>query len=226
MVEKHLSMQISLRVRIFLAIIFLIIFILLFYIQNQYEIQSISDIVRNRIFPKTTMSSSSSSSSIRCIVYLEERRGRLGNRMFMIASAYGLARIHDCHLCFSTEIIEEMRKIFVFDLPPFFLSQIMLNSSIDNGSEPWIRISRFIGCEYVTELVRPDAIRQGYIFELRGFWQSYLYFAKHINEFREHIFAGAQPVVQKVSQFFIHLYQKQFRIKPDLSNSVYKTLKQ
>ncbi|CAF5064576.1 unnamed protein product, partial [Rotaria sp. Silwood1] len=29
-----------------------------------------------------------------CIVYLKNRYSRLGNRMFRIASAYGLARLH------------------------------------------------------------------------------------------------------------------------------------
>ncbi|CAF1983624.1 unnamed protein product [Rotaria magnacalcarata] len=74
-------------------------------------------------------------------------------------------------------------------------------------------------------MTRPNAIPYGYLFELTGYWQSYLHFAKHSSELRENIFAGAESALKMVSQFFIHLYQENFGVKPALSTRVHKILK-
>ncbi|CAF3590471.1 unnamed protein product [Rotaria sp. Silwood1] len=101
-----------------------------------------------------------------CIVYLKVRSGRLGNRMFMIASAYGLARLHSCHLYITPEIINEVHALFILDLSPFLISTTMFNSIIHNTLKPMTTIRKHAGCQYVRELTRPNAISPEHILEL------------------------------------------------------------
>ncbi|CAF5077345.1 unnamed protein product, partial [Rotaria sp. Silwood1] len=131
-----------------------------------------------------------------CIVYLKVRSGRLGNRMFMIASAYGLARLHSCHLYITPEIINEVHALFILDLSPFLISTIMFNSIIHNTLKPMTTIRKHAGCQYVRELTRPNAISPGHILELHGYWQSYLHFAKYSDDIRQRIFVARQPVLE------------------------------
>ncbi|CAF3663939.1 unnamed protein product [Rotaria socialis] len=156
-------------------------------------------------------------SNTACIVYLEQISGRLGNKLFMVASAYGLARLHSCHLYLTPAIINEMKLVFIFDLSPVLISTNMLNSIINNTATPITRTMQSVGCQYVPELKRPNAISLGHIFELRGYWQSYLHFHKHSYELQNHIFVARQPVIEKVSKLFINIYEQQFKLKPQFS---------
>jgi hypothetical protein len=153
------------------------------------------------------------SQTIYCIVYVKVRDGRFGNRMFMIASAYGLARLHLCHLYLTPEMINEMKGTFILDLSPLLISSSTFHSIVNNISKPMKTVTKYIVCQYVPELTRPNAISQGTIFELQGFWQSYLHFARYGDEFRSRIFAANQPILEKVSQFFLNLYQQNFGFK-------------
>ncbi|CAF3663967.1 unnamed protein product [Rotaria socialis] len=156
-------------------------------------------------------------SNTACIVYLEQISGRLGNKLFMVASAYGLARLHSCHLYLTPAIINEMKLVFIFDLSPVLISTNMLNSIINNTATPITRTMQSVGCQYVPELKRPNAISLGHIFELRGYWQSYLHFHKHSYELQNHIFVARQPVIEKVSKLFINIYEQQFNFRPQFS---------
>ena len=49
---------------------------------------------------------------IRCSVILRNSGGRLGNRMFMFASAYGLARTQNCRLHVADSILKELSREF------------------------------------------------------------------------------------------------------------------
>ncbi|CAF4034825.1 unnamed protein product [Rotaria sp. Silwood2] len=111
---------------------------------------------------------------VQYIVYVKTRLGRLDNRMFMIASAYDLARLHFCHL----------------DLSPLLISTIMCNSLIHNTSKSITTIGKCVVCQYLPEPTRSNAILPGHIFELRGYWQSYLHFAKYGEDIRGRIFAA------------------------------------
>jgi hypothetical protein len=145
------------------------------------------------------------------------RSGRLGNRMFSIATAYALARLHSCHLYISPFILDEIKSIFVFDLSLILLSHPIYISILRNISNPMKRIVRDTGCQYFPELMRPNAISQGTLFEVQGYWQSYLHFINYRDELRERIYVATQPVLEKVSTFFIDLYQKTHGFKPQFS---------
>jgi hypothetical protein len=83
-----------------------------------------------------------------CIVYMNDNAGRLGNRMFMIASAYGLARLHFCHLYLKPEVISEMNAIFVLDLSPLLISSYTLNSIVNDSSKSMQTVTRLVAIIY------------------------------------------------------------------------------
>jgi hypothetical protein len=157
------------------------------------------------------------SQPINCIVYMQFRKGRLGNRMFMVASAYGLARLHSCHLYLTPSVLEDMNNTFVLDLQPILLSSAAFTSVTSDVSNSMKRTSRYVVCHYISALTHPNAIPKRHVFELRGFWQSYLHFAKYGNKLREQIFVGTRAVLHKVAQFFIDFYPQQFGL--DLHDS-------
>ncbi|CAM4833405.1 unnamed protein product [Rotaria magnacalcarata] len=132
-----------------------------------------------------------------CVVCVKERPGRLGNRMFLVASAYGLARLHYCHLYLTPEIINEMNSLFIFDLAPFLISTITFNKIVQSTSK--------------------SITRTRYIFELKGYWQSYLHFTKYGDDIRQLVFAATQSVIKKVSQLFIDIYELNVEYKPKFS---------
>ncbi|CAF4495757.1 unnamed protein product [Rotaria socialis] len=137
--------------------------------------------------------------------------------MFMVASAYGLARLHSCHLYFTPVIIDEINAVFIFDLSSLLISTTKFNSIINSTAKTLNRIIKSVGCQYILELTRPNAISPGNIFELQGYWQSYLHFLKYSDELRNHIFVARQPIIEKVSKLFIDIYQQQFKFSPHFS---------
>ena len=160
-----------------------------------------------------------------CVVFLQERSGRLGNRMFMSASAYGLARLQSCYLYLSKEILDEMRPAFRFDFSPLLISTAEFENITGNSTPPISKITMRIECQYVIELTRPNGIPTRSLFELTGYWQSYLHFAKYANELRERIFLGTPSLVEKVSQFFLQIYLNKLGYRPQLSSQSHLLLK-
>ncbi|CAF4204168.1 unnamed protein product, partial [Adineta steineri] len=47
-----------------------------------------------------------------CRIILRQRGGRLGNRLFMFATAYGLSLTHSCQLYIAPYIIDELQTSF------------------------------------------------------------------------------------------------------------------
>lgn len=160
-----------------------------------------------------------------CIVQVINSGGRLGNRIFMVASAYGLARLHLCHLYLAPEIVAELQSVFVLNLAPFLISIAKYNLTVNNPSKPMVKIVRTVGCYASAELMRPNAIASGHIFELQGYWQSYLHFDKYREELRSRIFIGKQPILENVSKFFTNIYGQKFNFHPKLSTDSHHLLK-
>ncbi|CAM4851048.1 unnamed protein product, partial [Rotaria magnacalcarata] len=79
------------------------------------------------------------------------------------------------------------------------------------------RLTKNVGCQYIPELTRPNAIAPGYIFELQGYWQSYLHFTKFGDNIQERIFAATHSTIAKVSELFIDIYKKKFTLTPKFS---------
>ena len=163
--------------------------------------------------------------SFRCLVYSSGNTGRLGNQMFIIASVYGLARLHSCHFYLEPKIIKAVEPIFRLDFSPLLISSEAFRSIVGNKLRPVNRRSLFVVCQYVYELANTDGIPLGSVFELRGYWLSYLHFSKYADEFRQRIFVATQPILRTVSSFFGQLYKENFASDPDFSFTDYHTFK-
>lgn len=142
---------------------------------------------------------SSSCEQIRCVVILRSHGGRLGNRMFIFASAYGLARTHHCRLHVSRIIRQELENYFQMQSidPNIWLDENALKD-LKN-----IEIKDSV-CTYRTDLLRINAFQT---IELSGYWQSYLHFDAYREEIRE-IFIGHQSTLTRLGGYFTEISKK------------------
>lgn len=129
-------------------------------------------------------------STSNCVVLLRESKGDLGERMFMFASAYGLARIHSCKMYVAQHILNELEATFDIWIPHLITKAEMKNLT---GI-----ISLKTVCQFYPELMRPNAIIN---FELIGFWFNYKYFIRFKSEILKQ-FDFRQPILKTVAQFF------------------------
>lgn len=213
-----------------LFFILLLIFTSFYFVQNKSILfpKPISDTdYSNRSTTKPILSNQNQVTRldmIRCVVYVKDKLGRFGNRIFITASAYGLARLHSCHLYIRQEILDEIQRTFT----PNFSSLLLTSTTFDlmmNKSNSTFRIKKHVVCEFIRELTRPNAISKGQLFELTGFWQSYLHFSKYSDEIRQNIFIGSSSVLEKISPFFVKIYEENFHFQVKFSLH-YHTFKQ
>ena len=163
--------------------------------------------------------------SLRCIVHSYGNGGRLGNQMFIIAAAYGLARLHSCHLYIATDPFTQMNTSFLLDIAPLLISTKMFSTIVNDTSQSINQTSLSTVCEYFPEMTRPNAIPSGSILTLRGYWQSYLHFIKYADDFRQRIFVPTPPILRTVSQFFARIHKDKFADRTPLSSTDYHALK-
>src|ERR1700722_18230038 len=52
----------------------------------------------------------------RCVIIIRAGGGRLGNKMFLFASAYGLARRHQCALYTDAVLLQNLTEVFQIQL--------------------------------------------------------------------------------------------------------------
>lgn len=165
--------------------------------------------------------------SIRCIVTVRKSEGRLGNRLFMIANAYGLARLHSCHLYFPPTVLHDVQNLFLLD---FSTVGLLSTTTFDlflrqNHSKSMHLTQTFVVCAYIKELSRPNAIGSNEIYELLGFWQSYLHFINYRNEILEKVFCPLPKVLKATSRLFVDVCEKYFDVKVNVSSDRYSQLK-
>lgn len=140
---------------------------------------------------KTTMKPSPlSHDNTSCAVILRESDGRLGNRLFMFASAYGIARMHGCRLYIDEWIIDELSLLFEFDLTSTItLQEINQLKNIN---------SKYSECAFFPEFLRYNSIKY---LELKGFWQAYGHFIKYEHELKVYLQIN-KNVITKIANFF------------------------
>lgn len=158
---------------------------------------------------------------IQCIVSVTHKLGRLGNRMFVLASAYALARIHSCDLYISPLILDEIRAVFKLNF-----SLNLLSHSRFRSLKSVKFINKTLGCEYQPSLTQLNAIPNQTRFEVHGFWQSYLYFHDYRTELQEEIFGPRKFRIRRVSSFFRRVYENQLNVSIDLSTDNHQLLKE
>lgn len=132
----------------------------------------------------------------KCAVILRHSEGRLGNRMFMFASAYGLARTHACLLYVDAWILQELNSSFLIGK-----TNTISKYQVDNLKNIQ---QKYTICQFLPELMLPNAIEY---LELRGFWQSYGFFSKYLNEikslftFHDHVALSILPFIRSSLTF-------------------------
>jgi len=125
----------------------------------------------------------------RCVIILRERTGRLGNRLFMFASAYGLSLNRSCQLYIDSDIITELNSSFDINLPN------LVPKSQLNHSTPIQKI--YNHCSFLPYLLYSN---NSYSIELSGFWQVHKYFIDHIEEIRRQL-RFKQTILDRVNSF-------------------------
>ncbi|CAF0830791.1 unnamed protein product [Adineta ricciae] len=125
-----------------------------------------------------------------CTIILRKQDGRLGNRLFMFASAYGLSLNRSCHLYINPAIITELGQSFEINLPHSLLSKSYSNDSkfvekIDNH------------CSFL-----PHVFYSNYTcsLELSGYWQVYKYFVDYKQQLRRQL-RFKQSILDRVNDF-------------------------
>jgi galactoside 2-L-fucosyltransferase 1/2 len=112
-----------------------------------------------------------SNDSKSCVVILRDSTGRLGNHLFMFATALGLSIHHSCQLYIDSVIIDELRQSFEINLPN------LISKSELNRSTPVQKI--YNHCSFFPQLFHPDTSQ---FIELIGYWQVHKYFINHRDE--------------------------------------------
>ncbi|CAF4365765.1 unnamed protein product, partial [Adineta steineri] len=139
-------------------------FILNIYSRTVYDVQVWKN---NNLFNDTKQ----------CRIILRQRGGRLGNRLFMFATAYGLSLTHSCQLYIAPYIIDELQTSFEMNFTSI--------KQIHNH------------CSYIPNVLH---LNNSYALELSGFWQVHKYFIVHMEQIREQL-RFKQSILDRANNF-------------------------
>ena len=132
---------------------------------------------------------------LRCAITVHRNGGRLGNHMFIFASAYGLARTHGCRFYVGDQIMYDVRDSFTMSMK----ENLWLSVGQANGLHGVV--VKDTVCSFLPEMLKPNAFKN---IELQGYWQSYLYFDGYRDEIRE-MFTGRPNLLAKLADYFFNL---------------------
>ena len=153
---------------------------------------------------------------IRCNVITSSNGGRLGNRMFMFAAAYGLARAHRCRLHVSDDIRRDLYGHFAME---------PIDERIWLPSERVARLQdivvRSTTCSFLPDLMRPDAFQN---LKITGYWQSYLYFDGYRSEIQR-IFSSRRETLIKLATHLTQLTELDCPSCPALPTASHEALR-
>lgn len=113
-----------------------------------------------------------------CLLVIRTADGAIGNRMFLFASAYGLARLHQCELYVAPWILTDLRSIFLVNLNQTPVHLITRDSVV---KEPGL-YGRYSSCTLFDDLLRVPLKENLTRYEMVGFYQAYGYFVKYRHE--------------------------------------------
>jgi galactoside 2-L-fucosyltransferase 1/2 len=153
----------------------------------------------------------------RCVVLLRKGGGRLGNRMFSFASAYGLARAHNCRLFVSSR--SSLDLFGNFQMKTINRTTWLTEDEVKQLKD--IRLEETV-CTYKPELFRPGAFQN---LELIGYWQSYLYFDAYREEIRQ-IFTAKSQTLTKTADFLTEMLKIECPFCPLLPNNSHEELRE
>lgn len=113
-----------------------------------------------------------------CLLLIRSADGALGNRMFLFASAYGLARLHQCDLYVAPWILRDLRTTFTLNLNETPV-HLVTDDSLANATGFY---QRYSACTLFDDLLKIPLHQNLTNYELVGFYQAYGYFIKYHDE--------------------------------------------
>jgi len=114
-----------------------------------------------------------------CIIIIRTADGALGNRMFLFASAYGVARLHQCTLYVAPWILIDLRSVFRIDINQTKVQLTTNDSVVVNRTDIY---GRYSACTLYDDLFRIPLNASFNRYEMVGFYQAYGYFEKYREE--------------------------------------------
>ena len=114
-----------------------------------------------------------------CVIIIRSYDGALGNRMFLFASAYGLARLHQCSLYVAPYILTDLRSVFVVNINQTRVHITTNDSEVINRTDVY---GRYSACTLYSDLFRVPLHKNMTRYEMVGFYQAYGYFEKYRDE--------------------------------------------
>jgi len=137
-----------------------------------------------------------------CLIIIRTVDGAIGNRMFLFASAYGLARLHQCHLYVAPWIIRDLRSIFLVHLNETPIHLITDDRVVNQTGI----VKRYSSCTFFNDLVRIPLKENLTKYEMIGFYQAFGYFIKYKDEI-SHLFQFNQAAIRNVVPLVDQLLQ-------------------
>jgi hypothetical protein len=114
-----------------------------------------------------------------CLIIIRTADGAIGNRMFLFASAYGLARLHQCKLYVAPWILNDLRSIFLININQTKVQLTTDDSVVVNKTDIY---GRYSACTLYPDLFRIPFNSTFSKYEMAGFYQAYGYFEKYREE--------------------------------------------
>jgi hypothetical protein len=114
-----------------------------------------------------------------CLLIIRSADGQIGNRMFLFASAYGLARLHQCELYVAPWILTDLRSIFLININQTKVNLITNDSVVFNRTDIF---GRYSACTLYSDLFKIPLNSTFTRYEMIGFYQAYGYFEKYRDE--------------------------------------------
>ena len=114
-----------------------------------------------------------------CLIIIRSADGALGNRMFLFASAYGVARLHQCQLYVAPWILNDLRSVFRIDINETKVQLTTDDSLVVNRTDIY---GRYSACTLYSDLFRVPFNTTFQRYEMVGFYQAFGYFEKYREE--------------------------------------------
>ncbi|CAF0825218.1 unnamed protein product [Rotaria sordida] len=140
---------------------------------------------------------------ILCIFGVRSSDGAFGNRMFLFASAFGLARIHACHLYISSKIIFDLQSTFKLNLNQTSVKLLKNPAEFENRTDIF---QRYSACTLFDDLFKIPLNPNFTRYELIGFYQAFGYFDRFRQEVAQ-LFEFNSQTIKYIIPFVEQLIQ-------------------
>ncbi|CAF1457448.1 unnamed protein product [Adineta steineri] len=134
--------------------------------------------IKDKFKPDYVIRTSDKSQKPTCIIIIRTADGAIGNRMFLFASAYGLARLHQCDLYIAPWILTDLRSVFTINLQDTPIHLITKDSIL---KQPGL-YGRYSSCTLFDDLLKVPLKSNLTFYEMIGFYQAFGYFIKYKDE--------------------------------------------